>query len=473
MSVRVRMAPSPTGYLHIGTARAALFNWLFARHSGGTYIVRIDDTDQERSTQEFEDEILTSFRWLGLDWDEGIGVGGPHGSYRQSDRLDRYRRIAKQLVESGAAYYDDRSTDELESLRKRAQKEAKHPGHYIRRPETTASDGVVRLAVPQDEAVVFHDVVRGEVRFEPRDIDDFVILRSNGSPTYHLASTVDDVDYEISHVARGEDLLPSTPKHILLTRALGAAEPAYAHLPLLFGTDGKKLSKRHGATALAEYRERGYLPEAVFNYLAILGWSPDGETTIFSRDQAVESFELSDVSRNPAAFDRAKLDWMNGEYIRAMVPEEFNEAVRPHVEKAVGRPLAPDEWSRFLEVAPLIQERTKLLPEAGEQAVFLFTEIEHFDEKSWNKVMTKDEVPEVLDLGAAKLSSVDDWGPESIESALREIPDELGIGAGKTFQPLRVAVTGSSVSPPLFESMAALGREETLERIARARKELG
>lgn len=241
MTVRVRMAPSPTGYLHVGTARAALFNWLYARHTGGTFILRIDDTDLERSTTEFEDEILSSLRWLGLDWDEGVGVGGPHGTYRQSDRLGRYADIAKSLVESGHAYHDDRSPEHLDELRLRAQSEGRHPGHYVRRPETAAGSGVIRLSVPQDAAIEFTDVVRGDLSFAPADVDDFVILRSNGTPTYHLASTVDDVDYEITHVARGEDLLPSTPKHILLTRALGATEPVYAHLPLLFGTDGKKL----------------------------------------------------------------------------------------------------------------------------------------------------------------------------------------------------------------------------------------
>lgn len=467
------MAPSPTGNLHVGTARAALFNWLYARHCGGTYIVRIDDTDQERSTQEFEDEILSSFRWLGLDWDEGVEIGGPHGTYRQSDRLDRYRQVAEHLVETGAAYHDGRTAEELEELRQRAQAEGKHPGHYIRRPDPGFDEGGIRLSVPQDGAVLFEDLIRGEVSFEPRDIDDFVILRSNGTPTYHLASTVDDVDYEITHVARGEDLLPSTPKHILLTRAMGAAEPMYAHLPLLFGIDGKKLSKRHGATALSDYRDRGFLPDAVFNYLAILGWSPDGETTIFSRETAVESFDLTGVSRNPAAFDPAKLEWMNGEYIRAMGHDEFIDMVRPFVEDAVGHPLDAEDWARFEGLAPLIQERTKLLPEAGEQAVFLFSDIDTYDEDSWAKVMTKDGVADVLDRGMDRLASLTSWDAAAIETALREIPEELGIGAGKTFQPLRVAVTGSSVSPPLFESITALGREPTLARLKRAREELG
>lgn len=466
------MAPSPTGFLHVGTARAALYNWLYARHTGGTFIVRIDDTDLERSTREFEDEILGSFRWLGLDWDEGVEVGGSHGTYRQSDRLDRYAELARGLVESGHAYYDYRPAEELEELRQRAQKEGKHPGHYIRRPEQEATSGVIRFSVSQDAGVEFGDLIRGDLSFAPADIDDFVILRSDGSPTYHLASTVDDIDYQITHVARGEDLLPSTPKHVLLTRALGGSSPEYAHLPLLFGPDGKKLSKRHGATALSEYRSAGYVPEAVFNYLAILGWSPDGETTIFSRDQAVENFDLANVSRNPAAFDPDKLTWMNGEYIRAMEPDRFAALARPHVEAAIGRSLSGEEMSTFDDIAPLVQERTKLLPEAGGQVTFLFEDFDSYDEKSWQKVMTKDGVDQVLDEGTAALTTLDDWKTASIETALREVPERLGIGAGKAFQPLRVAVTGSSVSPPLFESLASLGRERTLERLERARRDL-
>ena len=469
MTVRLRVAPSPTGYLHVGNARAALFNWLFARHQGGTFILRIDDTDRERSTSDFEADILGSLRWLELDWDEGVEVGGPHGSYRQSDRLGRYQEVATALVESGAAYYDDRATEELEALRQKAQADRLHPGHYIRRPEKPVGSGVIRMAVPQGEAVVFDDLVRGTVNFEGRDIDDFVILRSDGTPTYHLASTVDDVDYEITHVARGEDLLPSTPKHILLTRALGAAEPTYAHLPLLFGPDGKKLSKRHGETALSHYRDAGYLSDAVFNYLSLLGWSIDGDRTIFSREEAIEAFDLADVSSNPAVFDPDKLSWMNGEYVRAMDQQTFRATVRPHVETAVGRALDEDEWARFETVSDLVQERTRLLPEAGEQVVFLFEDFEDYEPTGWEKVMTKEGVPGILDLAADRLEAIGDWKAETIEGTLRGMLEELGIGAGKGLQPLRVAVTGSSVSPPLFESLAALGRDKTLGRLGRAR----
>ena len=465
MIVRVRIAPSPTGNLHVGTARAALFNWLYARANGGVFIVRSDDTDTERSTVEYEEGILESLRWLGLDWDEGVSVGGPHGSYRQSDRYDRYREVAGQLIESGAAYYDQRPSDELEALRQQAQKEGKHPGHYIRRPEEEYDSGVIRLSIPQEAPIVFDDMIRGTVSFEPQDVDDFVILRTDGIPTYHLASTVDDVDYEITHVARGEDLLPSTPKHILIARGMGAGEPVYAHLPLLFGSDGKKLSKRHDASSLTDFRDAGYLPDAVFNYLCLLGWSVDGETTIFSRDEAVAAFDLADVSKNPATFDPEKLEWMNGEYIRAMDPARFIELVVPFVEEAVGRELDEAELSRFEEISPLVQERTKLLPEAGEQVTFLFNEIDEYDEKSWDKVMTKDGVADVLAAASQRLGTLETWTAEAIEESLRAMLAEMEIGVGKGLQPMRVAVTGSSVSPPLFESMSVLGQEKTIARL--------
>ncbi|MGH8915586.1 MAG: glutamate--tRNA ligase [Acidimicrobiia bacterium] len=469
MTVRVRVAPSPTGYLHVGNARAALFNWLFARHHGGRFILRIDDTDQERSTAEYETDILGSLRWLGLDWDEGVEVGGPHGTYRQSDRLGRYQAAAAALVAAGAAYYDDRSPEDLETLRKRALDEKKHPGHYIRRPGREVGAGAIRMSVPQGDSIVFDDMVRGTVSFEAQDVDDFVILRSDGTPTYHLASTVDDVDYEITHVARGEDLLPSTPKHIVLTKALGAESPVYAHLPLLFGPDGKKLSKRHGETSLSHYREAGYLPDAVFNYLSLLGWSVDGDRTIFSRGEAIEAFDLSDVSRNPAVFDPDKLSWLNGEYIRAMDPAAFRATARPYVELALGRSLDEGEWSRFATISDLVQERTRLLPEAGEQVVFLFQDFDDYDPVSWEKVMTKDGVPDILDQARDRLASIEDWNAENIEAALRGMLEDLGIGAARGLQPLRVAVTGSSVSPPLFESLSALGRDKTLERLEGAR----
>lgn len=466
---RLRIAPSPTGNLHVGTARAALYNWLYARHTGGTFIVRIDDTDVVRSTQEFEDNILSSLRWLGLDWDEGVEVGGPHGTYRQSSRFDRYRQVAEDLLAAGHAYYDDRPSEELDELRNRAQKEGKHPGFYIRRPAEERGDGVIRFAV--EESVEFTDLIRGEMRFDADSVDDFVILRSDGTPTYHLASTVDDVDYEITHVARGEDLLSSTPKHILLTTAMGADPVIYAHLPLLFGTDGKKLSKRHGATSIDEFQAEGYLPEAMVNYLTLLGWSPGDDMTIFDRSLAVERFDLADVQKNPAVFDLDKLTWLNGEYVRAMAPDEFAAAARPWIEAELGS-VDDAQWATFVELAPLVQERTRLMTEVPDQVRFLYVDAVTYDEQSWKKVMAKEGVDEVLDAASTALESLDGWDTASIEQALRQLPEQLEREAGKVFQPVRVATTGSSVSPPLFESLAALGRERSLDRIRQARSRL-
>ena len=468
MTVRVRIAPSPTGFLHVGNVRSALFNWLFARHHGGTFVLRIDDTDVERSEQVYEDDIKAGMTWLGLDWDEGVDVGGSHGTYRQSDRFDRYRAVADELVAAGHAYYDDRSADELDALRNQAQREGKHPNVYIRRPDVPVTSGVVRFSVPQDGPVEFIDLVRDEMRFEPEVVDDFVILRSNGVPTYHLASTVDDVDYEISHVVRGEDLLSSTPKHILLARAMGAEPATYAHLPLLFGPDGKKLSKRHGDTSLRAYREGGYLPEALFNYLSLLGWSYDSETTIFSVEQAVERFDLDGVSKNPAVFDIDKLQWMNGEYVRAISADDFERRARPLIEADLGRAPTDGEWSAFSEMAVPIQERVKLMTEVGEMSRFLFVDALEFDEQSWSKVMKADTVTTALSVAIRNLTDIQDWTVESIEAALRAGLEETGLNPRKGWQPLRVAVTGSQVSPPLFESMTALGSRVTLQRLQRA-----
>ena len=469
MSVRVRVAPSPTGNLHVGTARAALYNWLYARHTDGTFIVRIDDTDVARSTREYEETILDALRWLGLDWDEGVDVGGPHGEYRQSSRFEQYREVAEGFVAAGFAYHDDRTTDELDTLRTRAQQEGRHPGHYIRRPDPARTGGAIRFAV--DDSVEFEDLIRGEMRFEADSVEDFVILRSDGSPTYHLASTVDDVDYGITHVARGEDLLSSTPKHILLARAMGAEPATYAHLPLLIGADGKKLSKRHGATAVGEFRAEGYLPEAMVNYLTLLGWSPGDDLTIFDRQLAVDRFDLTDVQKNPATFDIEKLTWLNGEYLRALDPDDFTTRVKPLMEVRFGT-LDPGRWEKFTELAPLVQERTRVLPEAVDQVGFLFHDDMSYDPQSWKKVMAREGVGDVLDRSAAVLGELEQWKTPTIEEALRKLPEELGLGAGKVFQPVRVAVTGSSVSPPLFESLAALGRERSLARIATARSEL-
>lgn len=475
MSVRVRFAPSPTGYLHVGGGRTALYNYLFARHQGGTFILRSDDTDRARSTAEYQQDILESLRWLGLSWDEGLETGGDHETYRQSERLVRYQEVAAQLVAEGKAYYSFASAEQLDAFRKEAMAEGCSLA-YDGRHEPEPADAVarvavgeaatVRFAVPRPGETSFADVVREEVTFDHVQVDDFVILRSDGTPTYHLASTVDDVDFGITHVIRGEDLLSSTPKHILLTEAMGAERATYAHLSLLMGPDGKKLSKRHGHTSIKAYRDAGYLPPAMVNYLALLGWSPGDDETVVSLDEMVRRFDLSDVSKNPAIFDTDKLDWMNGVYIRELDAATFADGIVPLVEADLERSLDAAEVATLREIAPHVQERAKLLTEVPEQVRFLFADIE-YEEGSWNKVMTKEGADVAVNGARTRLAAVDEWSIESIEATLREMLETLGLSARKGLQPLRVAISGSSVSPPLFESIAALGRERTVARMER------
>ncbi len=481
MTPRVRFAPSPTGYLHVGAARTALYNYLFARNNGGAFILRSDDTDKARSTDEFQEDILEHLRWLGLEWDEGFEIGGPHGSYRQSDRYDRYREVAKDLVDRGRAYYSFATAEQLDAFKREAREAGTSPAYDgslepsdVEVSERLASGekAVVRFRVPRPGATEFDDIVRGDMRFEHAQVDDFVILRSDGTPTYHLASTVDDVDYAITHVIRGEDLLSSTPKHILLTEAMGADRVTYAHLSLLMGPDGKKLSKRHGDTAMAAYRETGYLPEALNNYLALLGWNIGDDETIASLDEMIDRFDLSTVSKNPAVFDPKKLEWMNGVYIREMDEAEFVAATLPLVEESVGRTLSEEDRARYAMLVPLVKERAKLLPEVASQARFLFVDIDEYDEKSWSKVMAVEEGPVALDGAIAALEDLDPWTTETIDAALRAMIEERDLSARKGFQPIRVAVSGSMVSPPLFESLEILGRDETLARIRAARSAL-
>lgn len=481
MSVRVRIAPSPTGYLHVGTARTALFNYLFARHNDGTFILRSDDTDQARSTDEFKQDILDHMRWLGLEWDEGIEVGGPHGSYRQSDRYDRYREVAMQLVESGDAYFSFVTSEQLDDFKKKAREAGTSPAYdgslepaRSEVPRAMLDNGgpVIRFKVPRPGTTRFTDMVRGEVEFDHAQVDDFVIMRSDNTPTYHLASTVDDVDYGITHVIRGEDILSSTPKHILLAKAMGAEPAEYAHLSLLMGPDGKKLSKRHGDTAMSAYREAGHLPEALINYLGLLGWSPGEDETVVDLDTMIARFDGTGISKNPAIFDATKLEWMNGVYIREMDAAEFAETSRPWVEADLGRSLTDDERSTLEALMPLIQERTKLLSEVPDQARFLFEAPAEYDDKAWSKVMATDEGPVALDGAVEALNGVDEWSTDAIDAALRGMLEAHELSARKGFQPIRVALTGTTVSPPLFESIEVLGRDETLSRIAVARARL-
>lgn len=481
MTIRVRFAPSPTGYLHVGAARTALYNYLFARSNGGVFILRSDDTDTARSTEAYQEDILEHLEWLGLEWDEGLEKGGELGSYRQSDRYGRYREVARDLIENGSAYYSFATPEQLDQFRKGAREAGTSPAYdgslepgygEVSGRIAAGESAVVRFSVPRPGETRFIDIVRDDMVFDHEQVDDFVILRSDGTPTYHLASTVDDVDYGITHVIRGEDLLSSTPKHILLAQAMGAEPATYAHLSLLMGPDGKKLSKRHGDTAMSAYRETGLLPEAINNYLALLGWSLGDDEDVASIDEMISRFDLTTVSKNPAVFDPQKLEWLNGVYIRDMSDDEFVENTLPLIEDDLGRTLSEDEQAQFMEIVPLIKERTKLLTEVADQVRFLFTEIDTYDEKAWSKVMAVPEGTIALDAAVDALSPLDSWSTESIESALRQMLADTGLNARKGFQPVRVAISGSMVSPPLFESLATLGKPETLTRISNARSRL-
>ncbi len=476
-SVRVRFAPSPTGFLHIGGARTALYNWAFARHYGGTFVLRIEDTDPERSTQANTQAILRAMEWLGLEYDEGPEVGGESGPYFQTQRYDRYAEGLERLKASGHAYPCFCSAETLESKRE-AAREAGGVAGYDRTCRSVPADAaaariaagephVWRLKVPEERGdIVFEDAVRGEVTFPATAVDDFVLARTDGSPTYNFAVVMDDVDMRISHVIRGDDHLSNTPKQIVVYEALELPIPTFAHLSMIWGPDGKRLSKRHGATSVEAYAELGFVPEALVNYLALLGWSLDGETTIIDSDTLKANFTLDRISKNPAIFDVEKLEWMNGVYLRDMPAEHFVARMIPWLEGA-GLSDAADaaerpEW--FSRLAPLVTERIKRLDEVAPKVAFLFAEPE-IEPSAQEKVLAKEGAGRALRAASDALTECA-WETEAIEAALRTLPEVLEMKPKAVFQTLRVAVTGSVVSLPLFESLELLGRERTLARLA-------
>jgi glutamyl-tRNA synthetase len=476
-TVRVRFAPSPTGFLHIGGARTALYNWAFARHHGGTFVLRIEDTDPERSTEENTQAILRAMEWLGLDYDEGPRVGGEFGPYFQTQRFDRYAAGLEQLKASGNAYPCFCSPETLEAKREAGRAKggvAGYDGTCRSIPAEEAAKRIAagetrvwRLKIPADRGdIEFTDAVRGEMSFPPAAVDDFILARTDGSPTYNFAVVMDDVDMRISHVIRGDDHLSNTPKQIVVYEALGLPVPVFAHLSMIWGPDGKRLSKRHGATSVEAYAELGYLPEAIMNYLALLGWSLDGETTIIDADTLTAEFSLDRISKNPAIFDVEKLDWMNSVYIRELPVEEFTARMMPWLVEA-GLSDMTDAAERpdwFARLAPLVTERIKRLDEVAEKVAFLFVEPQ-IEESAQSKVLDKEGSGRSL-VAAAKTLGSCQWDAEAIEAALRELPEALGLKPKAVFQAVRVAVTGSTVSLPLFESIELLGRERTLARIA-------
>ncbi len=447
---RFRFAPSPTGFLHIGGARTALYNWLLARKSPqDALVLRLEDTDRERSTDEAIAQILEALEWLGLDWDEG-----PH---RQSQRSERYAEHLDRLLSAGAAYWDTAGAADLKE-----GKEGRGGRGYRGQPVPEGTPGAaVRLRVPDDGETVVRDVIRGESRFENALLDDFVIARADRSPLYNFAVAVDDSEMGITHVVRGDDHLSNTPRQLLVLGALGADAPLYAHLPLLHGTDGKPLSKRHGAASVQELRDAGYLQEAVRNYLALLGWGYDAETTFFTTEELIEKFSLERVSRSPAVFDEQKLSWMNGHYIRELDPEELARRVADYMERA-GIPGAGHP--QLERAVAAVQDKVSTLAEVPRLVGFAFGPVE-IDQKAWDKVMGKDGAPEALAAAREALVSVEPFDEQHVEQALRAVAERLGVKPGALFQPLRVALTGRTVSAGIFESLALLGREESLARV--------
>ena len=446
--VRVRFAPSPTGALHIGGARTALYNWLFARGRGGELILRIEDTDRERSTPGNVEQILDALRWLELDWDEG-----PISQY---ERAGRHHEALERLLESGAAYRDPGAGDDVAAWKK------EHGNRGYRGEASDEPNAAVRLRVPDEGDTVVADEIRGEVRFPNQAQDDFVIARGDGSVLYNFAVAVDDADMGITHVIRGDDHLSNTPKQLLVMDGLGVAPPRYAHLPLLHGPDGKKLSKRHGAASVQELRDAGYLPAAVRNYLALLGWGTQDDTTILSTEELIERFDVADVGRSSAIFDEQKLRWLNGRFMREMDLDGYTEAVARHV----GR--EPDEKLRG--ACAIAQEKAQTLEEVWPLIGFLFEEPET-DERAWKKVMKDGALP-LLTEALEALRETDNFEPEELETRLGRILAEHDVKPGKLYQPIRVAITGTSVSPGIFESLAVLGKDRSLERIERAVRRL-
>jgi glutamyl-tRNA synthetase len=450
-SPRVRFAPSPTGALHIGGARTALYNWLVARGSGGSLILRIEDTDRERSTPENVEQILDALRWLELDWDEG--------PLSQAERADRHRGRIEELVEAGRAYPDTATSDDV-----RAWREA-HGGAGYRGEPRPGEGAAVRLRVPDEGETVVDDVIRGPVRFENRLQDDLVIARADGTPVYNFAVAVDDADMQISEVIRGDDHLSNTPKQLLVFAALGIEPPRYAHLPLLHGPDGKKLSKRHGAASVQELRDGGYLPAAVRNYLALLGWGTDDDTTILSTEELVERFAIERVGRASAIFDERKLRWLNGRFMRDMPLDDYVEAVAARLEQE-GHGEAAADRERLVSGCAIAQDKAQTLTEIWPLIGFLF-EPPVDDERAWRKVMDE-QAANRLAAALEVLRSAEPFDAPTLDDELSRVVERLGVKPGKLYQPIRVAITGTTVSPGIFESLAALGREQSVQRVEAA-----
>lgn len=478
--IKVRFAPSPTGDLHVGNIRTALFDWAYARHTGGIFLFRIEDTDRSRVTDEYIAAAIDTLKWLGLNWDEGPEVGGAHGPYLQSERLPIYAEWAERFIKQGDAYHCYCTPEELEARREEQKESGQAPGYDgkcrsisdadLARYRSEGREPVIRMRMP-DGSTTFNDVIRGDCTFDHNFVPDFVLVRADGSPLYTLAVAVDDVLMEVTHILRGEDLLSSTPRQIRVYQAMGVKPedyPLFAHLPFVMGTDNAKLSKRNGETSIAWYREEGFLPEAICNYLALLGWSPGDDRENLSLKELSELFTIERVNSNPARFDMKKLENINGDKIRALSLEEFYAWSLPFLQrsKVVATPVTADQERIIKEALPIIQERIIKLGEIPGMLAFLFTEKVDLDPESVAKCLDGDS-KKIIARALEVLTPLTSWDHTTIDSALRSaLIDEMGLKPRLAFSAIRVAITGSHISPPLFESMEILGRERVLARLA-------
>ena len=480
-SPRVRFAPSPTGYLHVGGARTALFNWLYARHNGGIFVLRIEDTDVERSSWEMVAGILDGMKWLGLDWDEGPEVGGPHGPYFQSGRLERYREAAARLVAAGRAYYCYCNPDDLKAKREAAEQAGQSwsydracavlSNEEISDREAAGAPRAIRFRMP-DGATAYDDVVHGRIEFDNSVLEDFVVLRSDRYPTYHLSVVVDDIDMGITDVVRGDDHISNTPKQVLLYEALGAPVPRFAHVPLILGPDKRRLSKRHGATSVMEYERQGFLPEAMFNFLALLGWSPGNDRELFTREELVTAFSLDGISSSNAVFNPEKLEWFNSQHIARLTGDEITPRIEP-VLREMGLwddALRGERREWFHRVIEILKPRAKKLRDLAEQGRYFFTDPAEYDEAAVKKHLAAPGLAVHVAAWRETLAGVDPFSPAAIEAALRACAESQGIKAATLIHATRVAVTGQGVSPSLFDVVALVGRDTTVQRLARLKQ---
>ncbi|MBA7497703.1 Glutamate--tRNA ligase [subsurface metagenome] len=478
--IRVRFAPSPTGYLHIGGARTALFNWLYARHYNGTFVLRIEDTDQVRSTEEAVNVILEGMKWLGLDWDEGPEKGGKCGPYYQMQRLHLYQKYTEQLLKDKKAYYCYCTREELaESREKQARenKSLKYDRHCLnlseedkKRYEAEGRKPVIRLKIPAKE-ISFNDLLRGEVTFDGGLLSDFVIMKSNGIPTYNYAVVIDDALMKITDVIRGDDHISNTPKQIVIYEALGFDVPKFAHIPMIMGQDHTRLSKRHGATSVMEYKRMGYIPEAVVNYIAHLGWSSGDEREIFTKEELIKEFILDKISKHAAVFSMEKLNWFNSEYLKNMPIDSLTKMLLPFLEEnnyIKKEDLSPAKLKWLKEVVKLMQGRFKNFSQFIDYADYFFVDKINIEPQAFDSVLNKEGVPGILQALKDKLFALKSWDEESIENAVREVASSLQIKGGQIIHPTRVSLSGKKVGPGLFELMVVLGQEKTVKRLQEA-----